>query len=87
MLTKSESLQLKGAAILIMVFLHLFISPSNVDLCQTYFFFRGEPVVSQLAKFTGICVGLYLFLSGYGLYIGTVVKRIKLYNELIANVI
>lgn len=69
MLTKSESLQLKGAAILIMVFLHLFMTPSNVDLCQTYLYFRGEPVVSQLSKFTGICVGLYLFLSGYGLYI------------------
>ena len=29
----------------------------------------GKPIVSQLVKFTGICVGLYLFLSGYGLYI------------------
>lgn len=54
MLTKSESLQLKGAAILIMVFLHLFMTPSNVDLCRTYLYFRGEPVVSQLSKFTGI---------------------------------
>lgn len=69
MLTKKESLQMKGAAILIMIFLHLFINPSNVALCQNYFFWRGEPVVSQLAKFTGICVSLYLFLSGYGLYI------------------
>lgn len=33
MLAKSESLQLKGAAILIMLFLHLFMIPSNVDLC------------------------------------------------------
>lgn len=69
MLTKKESLQMKGAAILIMVFLHLFINPSNVALCQNYFLGRGEPVVSQLAKFAGICVSLYLFLSGYGLYI------------------
>lgn len=70
MLTKSESLQLKGAAILIMVFLHLFLNPSNVALCHNFIFLGGgKPIVSQLVKFTGICVGLYLFLSGYGLYI------------------
>lgn len=69
MLTKNESLQLKGAAILIMVFLHLFNNPANVALCHNFLFFRGDAIVSQLAKFSEICVSLYLFLSGYGLYI------------------
>lgn len=33
MLTKSESLQLKGSAILIMVLLHLFNRQENIDKC------------------------------------------------------
>ena len=61
MLTKSESLQLKGAAILIMVFLHLFINSFNVDLCQTYLYFRGEPVVSQLSEFLDRVRDFYFF--------------------------
>lgn len=69
MLTQKETLRFKGCAILIMVFLHLFNNDSNVSLCKIYLFFNGEPIVTQLAKFSGICVSLYLFLSGYGLYI------------------
>lgn len=69
MLTKSESLQLKGSAILIMVLLHLFNRQENVDQCIISINFLGEPLVGQLAKFVEICVPLYLFLSGYGLYL------------------
>lgn len=69
MLLKSETLQLKGIAIFIMVFLHLFNRKENVDLCLNHIVLLGEPLISQLAKFTEICVPLYLFLSGYGLYI------------------
>ena len=69
MLARSESLQLKGSAILIMVLLHLFNRQENVDQCIISINLLGEPLVSQLAKFVEICVPLYLFLSGYGLYI------------------
>lgn len=69
MLCKSESLQLKGTAILMMVLLHLFNRQENVEKCIISINFLGEPLVSQLAKFVEICVPLYLFLSGYGLYL------------------
>lgn len=69
MLTKDETLQFKGVAILIMIFLHLFISENNIALCDVILYFHGKPLVFQLSKFAGICVGLYLFLSGYGLYL------------------
>lgn len=69
MLSKSESLRLKGSAILIMVFLHLFNRTENVKGCSISINFLGEPLVSQLAKFVEICVPLYLFLSGYGLFL------------------
>lgn len=69
MLTKFESLQLKGSAILIMVLLHLFNRQENIDKCIISINLLGEPLISQLAKFVEICVPLYLFLSGYGLYL------------------
>lgn len=69
MLSKSETLQLKGSAILIMVLLHLFNRSDYVDKCIVVINFMGEPLVSQLAKFVEICVPLYLFLSGYGLFL------------------
>lgn len=69
MLTKEETLQFKGNAILIMIFLHLFNKESNVALCEVNLFFLAKPLVFQLSKFAGICVWLYVFLSGYGLYI------------------
>lgn len=69
MISKSETLQLKGSAILIMVLLHLFNRPNYVEKCTIGISFMGEPLVSQMAKFVEICVPLYLFLSGYGLYL------------------
>lgn len=69
MLTKSESLQIKGSAIIIMVFLHLFNPAEYLDRCVLNVMFLGKPLVSQLATYSEICVSLYLFLSGYGLYI------------------
>ncbi len=69
MLSKSDTLQLKGSAILIMVLLHLFNRSDYVEKCTVVINFMGEPLVSQLAKFMEICVPLYLFLSGYGLFL------------------
>ena len=69
MLSKYDTLQLKGSAIMIMVFLHLFNRHDYVDKCKVVINFMGEPLVSQLAKFVEICVPLYLFLSGYGLFL------------------
>lgn len=62
MLCKSESLQLKGTAILMMVLLHLFNRQENVENCIISINFLGEPLVSQLAKFVEICVPLYLVI-------------------------
>lgn len=60
---------MKGVAIMIMVFLHLFNRAENVGICINSVYLFDIPLTSQLAKFAEICVPLYLFLSGYGLYI------------------
>jgi len=67
--TKRDSLILKGMAILFMLFLHLFNQMQNVDLCTNFIYIGDRPFVFLLSRFTHICVPMYLFLSGYGLYI------------------
>lgn len=68
-LSREETTELKGCAILIMVLLHLFNTPERVALCHTVFYLGDEPLVSALSRCAGICVPLYVFLSGYGLYL------------------
>ena len=61
MLTKEHTLQIKGAAILCMIGLHLFGCPERLPIeCPTWF---GSPLTKALQ----ICVPIYLFMSGYGL--------------------
>ena len=63
-----ESLEVKGIAILMMLFLHLFNISENVDLCvNTLYFWNGKPLVLALSRITAFCVPIYIFLSGYGL--------------------
>lgn len=65
---KEVSLQLKGIAILMMLFLHLFNQYDQVLLCYTSVnFWNGKPLVYALSRIGGLCVPIYLFLSGYGL--------------------
>ena len=58
---------LKGVAIFMMLFLHLFNSPNLLDSCHPLFFIGDVPIVSILTR---VCkpVEFFLMLSGYGLY-------------------
>lgn len=58
---------LKGMAILMMVFLHLFNNMKNVDLCNHLVYIGDVPLVNWLSRATNP-VAFYLLLSGYGLY-------------------
>lgn len=69
-MTKEETLQLKGIAILMMLFLHLFNTTANVEQCHTFInFWNGKPLVLALSRVAAFCVPIYIFLSGYGLAI------------------
>lgn len=67
-MTKLESVQLKGVAILIMIWLHTFNHPLG-DNYSPLFFLNGEALAYQMGKITRICISLYAFLGGYGLYL------------------
>lgn len=64
MLTKENTLQIKGAAILCMIGLHLFANPDRIPIESPEWF--GSPITKALQ----ICVPVYLFMAGYGLQCG-----------------
>ena len=67
-ISKQESQILKGVAILLMLFLHLFNLKQNVDLCNTLLFIGELPLVHLLTRASNP-VSFFLILGGYGMYI------------------
>lgn len=66
-MTKQESQMMKGVAILLMLFLHLFNQLPNVEECHNLFFIDEQPLVYILSRATNP-VAFFLILGGYGLY-------------------
>ena len=68
-MTKEETQQLKGIAILMMVWLHLFGTNLEIlDGCEKYIYlWNGDPLIYVMRKFARMCVVFYTFLGGYGL--------------------
>lgn len=69
--TKEDTQLLKGLAILLMLYHHLFAFPNripkNVALISIVFP-NGETSAYLIGSFGKICVALFIFLSGYGIY-------------------
>lgn len=70
-MNKHTTQALKGIAILLMLFLHLFNQEHYVALTTPFITLMDKPLASWFVPFTHICVPIYLFLSGYGLYISS----------------
>jgi len=65
---KEETLLLKGIAILLMLWLHLFSDVDQVRQCQYLLpFFGGKPLAYAFTRIASCCVPIYIFLGGYGL--------------------
>lgn len=58
-INKDESLKIKGIAICLMVFHHLFAFPERLN-----YIFDIE-VVEDIGRRCGVCIGIFCFLSGY----------------------
>ncbi len=69
-MTKEETQQLKGIAIMMMVWLHLFGTNQEIlDGCEKFIYlWNGDPLIYAMRKFARMCVVFYTFLGGYGLY-------------------
>lgn len=68
-MSKTESLELKGWGILMMLWLHLFSQQDVVEQNCFYYlnFFNGRPLCYVLTRLCACCVPLFVFLGGYGL--------------------
>lgn len=71
-LTKQDSAALKGIAILLMLFHHCFLDPSRFAGHIVCFAPFSQSTVVSLSYFSKICVGIFAFISGYGLYLSAV---------------
>lgn len=69
-LSKSNSLILKGVGILLMLIHHLFYSEWSQPLYDDITI-HGVGVVNQIGLFCKLCVAVFVFVSGYGLAAST----------------
>jgi len=78
--SKKDTLIIKGIAICLMLFHHLFYDPGFYEGLgiRIQYFFNNEFLVIGIADFGKICVHIFVFLSGYGMYISH--KSDKLLN-------
>lgn len=58
---------MKGVAILLMLFLHLFNRQGNVELCSPILYVGDTPLITYLVRATNP-VAFFLILGGYGMY-------------------
>ncbi|MDE5987100.1 MAG: hypothetical protein K2H16_07490 [Prevotella sp.] len=67
-MSKDTSIQLKGIAILLMLWLHLFSSyDMTAYYTSTVCWINGDPLPYALRKLGAMCVPMYAFLGGIGL--------------------
>lgn len=64
-----DSLALKGIAILMMMFHHCFLDASRIAGYDVSFFPFSQSFVVSMSSMFKICVSLFAFISGYGLFL------------------
>lgn len=83
--TKEKTLILKGIAILLMVFHHSFRAERFFEKFDVEFGFFSIDSVISFSIMCKVCVSLFVFISGYGLYLGLTHVRTQDYSKWIYN--
>lgn len=65
-ISRKQTKQLQGLAILFMLGLHLFNRADFVEVFNTHINFMGRPLLFYTSYIFDACVPIYLFCSGYG---------------------
>lgn len=65
--SREDSLKCKGFAILIMLFHHMYLNPDRYEGFTIQFTPFSELTANQIADFFKLCVGIYVFISAFGL--------------------
>lgn len=81
-LTKNDSLAIKGIAILMMLFHHLYLNADRFKGYDISFAPFSQGLVVNIAFFFKICVSIFAFITGYGLLKS--ISRVKLNRREVA---
>lgn len=65
--SKNETLRIKGVAILLLLFHHLFYSPKHIAASGIQLMIVPVDILQPIAVMARICVWIFAFLSAYGL--------------------
>ncbi|EOU1135903.1 acyltransferase family protein [Clostridium perfringens] len=70
-LTKNKNQILKFIAVILMILFHTFAFPERIRNYKviSIMVVNNIPIESYIGIFGGICVSIFIFLSGYGMYI------------------
>lgn len=82
-MSKETSLILRGVAILLMLWGHLFYLTENVNLCDCYIYIKQIPLVQLVCRATNP-VPIFIILSGYGLFISHRRGKYNVWSKLIS---
>ena len=82
--SKEDTKLIKGIAIVWMIAHHLFMFPDRVmgGNLKSFFTFFDQGGATYLGQFGNICVSIFFFCSGYGIYLGCKNKKIDLLDKL-----
>ena len=83
--SKEDTKVIKGITIILMMMHHLWAFPGRISGGELKYFFEilGQSSISYLGMFSKICVSIFFFLGGYGIYKSSqnrkfdLVKKIK----------
>ncbi len=81
MLTKEDAKKIKGIAIILMLMYHLFYFKDRIYGGGVISIISNS-LVENMGKFGNICVPIFFFLSGYGLYINSKKKEYDLFYRI-----
>lgn len=87
--TKEHTQIAKGVAILLMIAHHLFAFPERIYINSGYISMVslfGYDIEFLIGIFGKLCVAMYLFLSGYGIYMIIQVKGKLTYKEIFERI-
>lgn len=80
--SKYDTLLVKGVAILLLLFHHLFYTADRYQLVSFHFFnAKGVPYCSIAAQQARLCVAIFLILSGYGMY-----EKLSKHSDLLTEI-
>lgn len=82
--SREDTKKVKGFAIMAMLLHHLFAFPARIVGGGVWSFFgpSNNGLISLLGNFCKICVPLFLFLGGYGIYIQAKNKKYTILSSI-----